>query len=213
MPEESGHQPFEHDHFKIQESTMAKSKSAEESGELGGQKAAGGRSPGKAASSVAPGQGSSPGRAPARKTAEKQPAKKAPAKKTAAGKAAAGKAAGQLPAAAGKSSGKAPDLKKHLKDFASGRPQGWSHEDWESFLGHLRTQGHDTSNADAIGLALERERLSLALQKVEGLGQRRIKNLAERFTTVWSLRHADVEDIAQVANVPRDLADRIKSSV
>jgi hypothetical protein len=30
---------------------------------------------------------------------------------------------------------------------------------------------------------------------------------------VWSLRHADVEDIAQVANVPRDLADRIKSSV
>jgi hypothetical protein len=30
---------------------------------------------------------------------------------------------------------------------------------------------------------------------------------------VWSLRNADVEAIAEVANVPRDLAERIKSSV
>ncbi|CAN5664595.1 hypothetical protein BH23GEM8_BH23GEM8_07030 [soil metagenome] len=186
---------------------MAKSKTTEESGELVGDKGAG-RSPGKAAGRTTARAGSSTGRAPTKKVAEKQPPKKAPAKK-----AATGKAAGGTSSAGGKSGGKAPDLKKHLKDFASGRPQGWTHDDWESFLGHLRTQGHDTSNADAIGLALERERLSLALQQVEGLGPRRIKNLAERFTTVWSLRHADVEAIAEVANVRRDLAERIKSSV
>jgi hypothetical protein len=187
---------------------MAKSKSAGESGEPGGEKAAGMTSPRKTAGRSAAGEGSSSGRAPTKKTAVKQPAKKAPAKK-----ATTGKPAGGMSSAASRSGGKSPDLKKHLKDFASGRPQGWTHDDWESFLGHLRTQGHDTSNADAIGLALERERLSLALQKVEGLGQRRIKNLADRFTTVWTLRHADVEDIAQVANVRRDLAERIKSSV
>jgi hypothetical protein len=191
---------------------MARSKTTEQSGERG-EKAAGRSSPAKAGERTSVSAGSSTGRAPAKKVAEKQPAKKAPPKKASAKKATAGKAAGGTSSAARKSGGKAPNLKKHLKDFASGRPQGWTHDDWESFLGHLRTQGHDTSNADAIGLALERERLSLALQQVEGLGPRRIKNLADRFTTVWSLRNADVEAIAEVANVPRDLAERIKSSV
>jgi hypothetical protein len=186
---------------------MAKSKTPGESGEPVGDSAAG-RSSGKTAGKRSAGAGSATGRAPAKKVAEKQPPKKAPAKK-----AAGGKAAGGTSSTPRKSGGKAPDLKKHLKDFASGRPQGWTHDDWESFLGHLQTQGHDTSNADAIGLALERERLSLALQQVDGLGPRRIKNLADRFTTVWSLRHADVEAIAEVANVRRDLAERIKSSV
>lgn len=117
------------------------------------------------------------------------------------------------PTKKGVRSEKRPDLTKDLRDFASGRPQGWSHEDWENFLEHLRARGHDTSNADAIGLALERERLALALEKVEGVGPQRVKALADRFVTLWSLRNADVEEIASTAKIRRDLAERIKASV
>lgn len=106
-----------------------------------------------------------------------------------------------------------PDITRDLRDFASGRPQGWNHEDWKAFLEYLTNRGHDTSNADAIGLALERERLAMALQHVEGVGPRRTKALVDRFVTIWSLRNADVEEIASVASVRRDLAERIKTAV
>jgi hypothetical protein len=110
-------------------------------------------------------------------------------------------------------SAKSPDLTRDLRDFAAARPQGWEHDDWESFLGHLRNRGHDTSNADAIGLALERERLALALQQIQGVGPQRVKSLTDRFTTVWNVRNADVEEIASAARIRRDLAERIKTSV
>jgi hypothetical protein len=105
------------------------------------------------------------------------------------------------------------DLGNDLRDFAAGRPQGWNHEDWETFLGFLSERGHDTSNADAIGLALERERLALALSQVEGVGPRRMEALVDRFVTIWSLRNADVEEIAATARIRRDLAERIKTAV
>jgi len=150
------------------------------------------------------------GKAAAEKSALRAPAKKAPAKKAPAKKAPAKKSTG---GSAGGAAGKAPDLKKDLRDFASGRPQGWSHADWEAFLAHLSSRGHDTSNADAIGLALERERLALALQQVDGLSAQQVKTLANRFTTLWSLRNAEVEDIEAAAKIPRDVAERIKRSV
>lgn len=142
-----------------------------------------------------------------RKKTGSAPAKKAATTSTGAAK----KSSGGGTAARGAS--RSPDLTRDLRDFASGRPQGWDHDDWESFLGHLRNRGHDTSNADAIGLALERERLALALQQVEGVGPQRVKALTDRFTTVWSLRNAEVEEIASAAKIRRDLAERIKSSV
>jgi hypothetical protein len=143
--------------------------------------------------------------------AKRAPARKAPAKK-APGKAPAKKSSGEG-SGARKGAGKSPDLTRDLRDFASGRPNGWDHSDWESFLEHLRGRGHDTSNADAIGLSLERERLALALGKVEGVGPQRVRALADRFTTLWSLRNAEVEEIASAANIRRDLAERIKASV
>ncbi|CAN5638886.1 hypothetical protein BH23GEM6_BH23GEM6_14510 [soil metagenome] len=152
-------------------------------------------------------------KAPARKSPAKKAATKGsavakqPAKKPTGGRVDGGGAAAKL------SRGKAPDLTKDLRDFASGRPQGWSHDDWESFLGHLSRRGHDTSNADAIGLALERERLALALQQVDGLKPQQVKSLANRFTTIWSLRNAEVEDIEAAAKLPRNMAERIKRSV
>lgn len=134
------------------------------------------------------------------------------AKKATGGGSAAKRAAANVTAGK-RSASRSPDLRKDLRDFASGRPQGWNHEDWQAFLEHLRGRGHDTSNSDAIGLALERERLALSLEKIEGVGPQRVKSLADRFTTIWSLRNADVEEIAAAANIRRDLAERIKSSV
>src|SRR5687768_16130568 len=63
---------------------------------------------------------------------------------------------------------KQPDLKKDLRDFASGRPQGWGHDDWLNFLESLKSRGHDVADREAIGVALERERLDLALSGVKG---------------------------------------------
>jgi hypothetical protein len=152
-------------------------------------------------------------KSPARKSpAKKAPASKAATKSSPAAKQPAKKSAGGG-AAAETSRSKAPDLTKDLRDFASGRPQGWSHDDWESFLGHLSRRGHDTSNADAIGLALERERLALALQQVDGLKSQQVKAIANRFATLWSLRNAEVEEIEAAGKIPREMAERIKRSV
>src|SRR5690606_33332913 len=51
------------------------------------------------------------------------------------------------------------DLQKDLREFASARPSGWSHGDWLTFLEGLSERGHNVADRDAIGLALEKERL------------------------------------------------------
>ena len=52
-------------------------------------------------------------------------------------------------------------LHDEIRDFASARPGGWDHDDWLTFLEHLRDRGHDTSDAAEIGSLLERERLAV----------------------------------------------------
>ncbi|MEX2583531.1 MAG: helix-hairpin-helix domain-containing protein [Gemmatimonadota bacterium] len=117
-------------------------------------------------------------------------------------------------AGAKKSSGaKNPDLRKDLRDFASGRPTGWGHEDWLNFLESLRSRGHNVNDRDAIGLALERERLDLALNGVAGVGPQRRKSLVEKYDNVWTLRSADAGEIAKTAGIKRDLAEKIKAEL
>jgi excinuclease ABC subunit C len=113
----------------------------------------------------------------------------------------------------GRGKARKPDLKKDLRDFASGRPQGWGHEDWLNFLENLKERGHNIGDREAIGMALEKERLDLALSDVKGVGPQRRKALVERFGTVWSLRNADPEDIASVGGLPQNLAVQIKSAM
>jgi hypothetical protein len=195
---------------------MAMRNSAEEGSGGAGQESSG--NAGRAAGGASGSGGGAKKRAP-QKTAAKKTTRKSTAKEGAGDTAAPRKGAGRIGAAAAaaigsrRRGGKSPDLTRDLRDFASGRPDGWDHDDWEAFLDHLRGRGHDTSNADAIGLALERERLALALQKVEGIGPQRIRALTDRFITLWSLRNAEVEDIASAASIRRDLAERIKASV
>jgi excinuclease ABC subunit C len=56
---------------------------------------------------------------------------------------------------------------------------------------------------------LERERLVHQLEGVDGLGDRSAA-LADEFGTLYSLRHASVDDIAAVRGIDRQLAERIK---
>jgi len=105
------------------------------------------------------------------------------------------------------------DLRADLRAFASGRPQGWDHKDWLAFLEHLRERGHETSDAEAIGKALERERLAVVLETVQGMGPRRVDSLVERFQTLWSLRHASVDAIASTAGMNLSLAEKVRQAL
>lgn len=114
-------------------------------------------------------------------------------------------------ASGSRSGGKAetPDLQKDLRDFAAARPQGWSHEDWLNFLEYLKGRGHDTAESDRIGARLERERIAVALEGVEGLGPKRLDALQQRFGNLWHLKNATAEQIAELPSINRGLAERI----
>lgn len=103
------------------------------------------------------------------------------------------------------------DLATELRRFVDGHPEGWNHGDWLGFLHALSEGGHDTSDGDAIGLALETERLSRYLEgmKIKGLGPKRIAALAGHFGTLWNLRSASLEELAQLPKVPRAMAEQI----
>jgi hypothetical protein len=100
-------------------------------------------------------------------------------------------------------------LQADLRAFAIARPSGWNHEDWMAFLGHLQEKGHDVSDHQTIGARLERERLAVALEAIEGLGPKRVQSLVDRFQTMWSMRHAGSADVATVAGMTRPLAERV----
>ncbi len=106
-----------------------------------------------------------------------------------------------------------PDLARDLDDFAAAQPGGWSHEDWMNFLEYLAQRGHDTSNPDAIGIDLERKRLALILGEVPGMGPKRVQNLVERYDTLWNLRQATVDELAEHKSLTRALAERVYEAV
>ena len=145
-------------------------------------------------------------------------AKRATAKKSAGGVAGAGaakKRSGGAGGAAKKSSGGGAGggaghgLGDHLRQFARSRPQGWGHGEWLGLLEELRGHGHDVSDEGAVGRQLERERLVQQLEGVSGLGDR-ADALADRFGTLYSLRHAGVDEIAGVQGMDRQTAERIR---
>lgn len=108
---------------------------------------------------------------------------------------------------------KGPDLQADLRDFITARPAGWGHEDWIAFLDHLRERGHDTSDPEAIGRLLERERLAAMLEQVQGMGPRRVGTVVERYETVYSCARGDVDDIAVLPGMNRALAEKVRQAV
>lgn len=100
-------------------------------------------------------------------------------------------------------------LQADLRAFAIARPAGWNHDDWVAFLGHLAERGHDVSDHGTVGIRLERERLVVALEAIEGLGPKRVQSLVDRFQTLWSMRQADAAAIAGTQGMTRPLAERV----
>lgn len=102
-----------------------------------------------------------------------------------------------------------------LKEFVDTHRTGWSHHEWLGLLGELTDAGHDTSDPDHIGMALERERVKLLLEEamVRGVGPKRREAVARHFATVWNLQHASVEDLAEVPGFHRGLAEALHESL
>lgn len=106
-------------------------------------------------------------------------------------------------------------LEADLRAFAIARPGGWNHEDWLGFLDSLRQRGHQVSDAEEIGARLERERLSVVLGGIQGIGPKKVDALVTRFHTLYSVRHSSVEELvaaglnrADAERVARELEER-----
>jgi hypothetical protein len=108
---------------------------------------------------------------------------------------------------------KGPDLQADLRAFVTARPAGWGHDDWIAFLDHLRERGHDTTDADAIGLSLERERLAATLERIQGMGPRRVDAMVQRYDTLWSARLAGVDELAALPGMNRSLAEKVRQAL
>ena len=106
-----------------------------------------------------------------------------------------------------------PDLRADLRAFVTARPAGWGHEDWIAFLDHLRERGHDTTDSEAIGMLLEGERLGATLEAVAGMGARRVQAVVDRFHTLWSASHADVDALAELPGMNRALAEKVRQAL
>ena len=106
-------------------------------------------------------------------------------------------------------------MDKHLQTFIEAHPEGWDHQEWLGLLSELEDEGYDVSDPDAIGRELERERLAWELRRrdVPGLGPKRIGAVVERFGTLWSLRHAEAEDVAEIKTIHGKLAEKVVDAV
>lgn len=102
-------------------------------------------------------------------------------------------------------------MKERLREFVERHPGGWNHEEWTGLLAELEQSGADVGDPERVGRALEKTRLEweLGRRSVKGLGPKRSEALAERFGTLWSLRQASVDDVAQVPTINRSLAEKV----
>jgi excinuclease ABC subunit C len=81
------------------------------------------------------------------------------------------------------------------------------------FLDHLSGRGHDVTDSDGVGMSLERERLTARLEQVPGMGPRRVEAIVDRYHTLYSLGHADVDELASLPGMNRALAERVRQQL
>jgi hypothetical protein len=103
----------------------------------------------------------------------------------------------------------------HLRDFIGRHAAGWGHADWLELLADLGREGLDTTDPDRIGLALERERLRVALDNVsvKGLGPKRRDALIERFGSLSALKEASIDEVANLPAFHRGLAEAVRDAL
>ena len=102
-------------------------------------------------------------------------------------------------------------MSARLNAFVESHPSGWNHEEWLGLLADLGQGGTDVSDPDAIGVELEKTRVSYELKRrgVPGLGRKRIEAIANRFGTLHELQNATLDEIARVPGMNRGLAEKL----
>lgn len=184
----------------------------------GGRKGGAGRKSSAAGTSAKKSNG--PGSAPKKTGAAK---KSTGAGKTGAAKSGGSRGAGKSAGGTRKSSagakgtgastGASAKLRNDLREFVQAHPGGWGHNEWIGLVNLLRDRGHDTSDTDAIGMALERERLTLVLERVPGLGAQRVNAIADKYPRIWNLMQTGAEELAMAANLPKAVAKKVKDAL
>ncbi|MBT8337027.1 MAG: hypothetical protein KJO11_10515 [Gemmatimonadetes bacterium] len=98
-----------------------------------------------------------------------------------------------------------------LKEFVSGHIHGWSDDDWRELLATLAEEGHDVDDTGTLGLRLERAHILSTLERLAlpGIGPRRREHVADHFPSLWTLRNASVEQLAELPSFHRGLADTL----
>lgn len=102
-----------------------------------------------------------------------------------------------------------------LRDFVHEHSHGWNHHEWLELLAELTDAGVDTTDPDIIGTALEHQRVLAVLESVDvkGLGPKRREAVAEHFGRMWDLKHATVDDFAQLPSFHRGLAEALHQAL
>jgi len=98
-----------------------------------------------------------------------------------------------------------------LRAFVEAHIDGWDHEDWVGFLRHLGESGHDVSDADGLGLALEQERIRAVLRRsgIKGLGPKRIEAISTGYGNLHQLRSVEASHIVETTGIPVGLAQEV----
>jgi len=106
-------------------------------------------------------------------------------------------------------------MRKRLQAFVEEHPDGWNHDEWMELLSELQAGGADVSDQADVGRMLEKTRLEWELTRrgVKGLGPKRSEALVDRFETLWSLRHASIDDVAEVPTITRSLAEKVIQAI
>lgn len=106
-------------------------------------------------------------------------------------------------------------ISREIRAFVETHRDGWNHHEWMGLIDHLGVLGCDTSDPDAIGLALEQERVRDRLRSsgIKGLGPKRIDAVAREFPYLIGLQSTEEAEIAARTGIPRKLAKEIRHRV
>ena len=98
-----------------------------------------------------------------------------------------------------------------IQAFVQQHMDGWNHDEWMGFIHQLGEAGHDTSDQDGIGLALEQERLRCNLKSwgIKGLGPKRIEAITFAYASLENMRGTDGAAIAERTGLPKQVASEV----
>ena len=104
-------------------------------------------------------------------------------------------------------------VSEDIRSFVREHFHGWNHDEWMGFIHGLAHAGHDVSDPDGIGLALEQERLRSTLRSwgITGLGPKRIDAVARAYGSLQNLKGADGTAVAERAGLPKQVANEVAS--